>query len=200
MRRQLDRIQHRHPIRLLGFCNAELSLEEGDSSFRICQSLAFRRGADHRTAAHHPRAKSNDAMKSRLATPLKHPDVCSGRCRRHASFTSLLIRTLSDGRCDLFPTWWVERSALIEEIGPGPSGSTNCCDVGSSFTCRGLNECVASGGVDAMSLGYEPLFVDFFRMAEVKPSSRPAYTSASRSRMRSTSTPSPSPHKPSSAR
>lgn len=51
-----------------------------------------------------------------------------------------------------------------------------------------------------MSLGHEFLFVDFFRIAEVKPSSCPAYTSASKSRMRSKSTPSPSRHKPSSAR
>ena len=36
-----------------------------------------------------------------------------------------------------------------------------------------------------MSPGYEPLFVDFSRMAEVKPSSCPAYTSTSKSRMRS---------------
>jgi hypothetical protein len=32
-----------------------------------------------------------------------------------------------------------------------------------------LNECAASGGFDAMSLGHEFLFVDFFRIAEVKP-------------------------------
>ena len=51
-----------------------------------------------------------------------------------------------------------------------------------------------------MSLGHEFLFVDFFRIAEVKPSSCPIYTSASNSRMRSKSTPSPSRRKPSSAR
>jgi hypothetical protein len=87
---------------------------------------------------------------------------------------------LSDDRCDLFSTWWIERNTLIEVTDPGPSGSTNCCDVGSSFTCRGLNACVAFGGLDAMSLGYEPLLIDFFRMAEVKPSFCPVCTSASK--------------------
>jgi hypothetical protein len=51
-----------------------------------------------------------------------------------------------------------------------------------------------------MSLGHELLFVDFLRIAEVKPSSCPACTSASKSRVRPKSTPSPSRHKPSSAR